>query len=423
MEVPPLRDTRPYTMPESRSVRRVALAVCASVALVASAAAQKPLDRSKPKQDPANDPYTEGGSEELMAAAGYESMGGFEFGPEGSTTETIDEFLNYLEIRWIETEHFELGIALPRIKVTGKERGKVRGELERLQAKLPSIEPTTRMLDPWLRAHVYAQRLEEFYDRFQEFLGVIDEDFANATPVWNMQGEYMGTGPHLGMSGKYEVFILPSEGSFVDFMSQKVGLTMKTSQRWCYTDRDTLAFIVHTDQGRMTVDEALHNHIVFSVAQNLALGYKHYSYELPIWLQEGIGHWFERDLNPRFNSFTASEGGAAKKIHKEDWEDPVEKMVNGDDAPSFASLIKIRTFAELEQDDHLAVWSIVDFLMQEHPDFLPKLLREIGGVMSESGYPDGSTVADLQRTCFKEELGMTYGAFEAAWKAWVMGDD
>lgn len=404
--------------------RRIAglVALAAICLLVSPASAQKRLDKEKPKQDPANDPYTRGGTPEMLESAGYVSMGGFEFGPEGETTETLDAHLAYLEIRWIETEHFELGIALPKIKVTGDERDKVRAELTRIQEHFPDIDPRTRILDPWLRAHLYAQRLEEFYDRFQEFLGVTDETFASATPVWNMQGEYMGAGPHLGMQGKFEIFLLPSEGAHVDFMRNKVGLTTKMTQRWCYTERDTLAQTIHTDQGKMRVDEALHGHVIFCVAQNLALGYKHYSYELPVWLQEGLAHWFERELNPRFNSFTSSEGGAAEKTNKEDWTGPVLKLVNGDKMPSFPSLIAKRTFAELKKNDHLMLWSMVDFLMKEHPKFLPVYLRKLSGMLDEKGFSDGTAILDRQRVVFTEDLGMNYGQFEAAWKTWVQAD-
>ena len=399
-------------------MRLLSLLVLA-VVVAPFAAAQKPLDKSKPLWDPANDPYTQGGKPELIEAAGYVSMGGFEFGPEPDTTKEVNEFLGYLDLRWIETKHFELGIALPKVKVTQDERDKIRAELTEMAEYFPDINPKTRQLDPWLRAHMYAKRLEEHYEDVMNLLGVTDETFAHAKEIWDSTKPYVGVGPYLGQKGKYEVLILPSEGASKDYLRNKLGLTTKLTQRWHIIERGSLQLIVHTDQSKLKIDEALHGHVVFNVTHMLMNGFRHYSYDKPIWIREGAAHWFERRINPKFNSFDSAEGAAAEKIRKTEWKAPTAKMIRSGDAPSFAALINVRTFAELEREHHYATWSIVDYLATAHPDFLPKYFQRISSLMTEDFIPDAGMLPDAQRAAFKEELGMTYAQFDRAWHAWV----
>lgn len=394
------------------------LAAAAATTTV-SASAQKLIDRDKPRTDPANDPYTRGGDPELMKAAGYVSMASMEFGPKGETSDSISEFFSYIDLRFIETANFRLGIALPKVKVTGSERNKLREELTRLKEKLPDIDPRARVLDPWLRTHIYAQRLEDHYDKILGFLNVTEEDFAGLTNGWDGSSKYMGIGPYLGQRGKFEIMIFPSEGAHRDFMTKKLGLTSKLTQQHNYIDRDTLTLITHIEQEQMRVDEALHGHVVHSVTQILLKCYKHYSYESPIWVIEGCAHYFERQLNPKFNSFTSSEGGPPVKLRKEDWTEPVLKMVNSKKAPSIASIMAKRSFAELDKNDHVFSWSIIDYLEQAHPGFLATYFDRISCLKNDQGIDDAEELLNVQRSLFKDELGLSYAEFDRAWAAWV----
>jgi hypothetical protein len=389
--------------------------------LSGSALAQKPLDRSKPLGDPANDPFTRGGDATFMEAAGYVSMGGFEFGPAPDTTKETDAHLSYIDIRWIETAHFEIGVALPQVKVTVSEREKVRAELTEMQEYFgDEIDPRTRVLNPWLRAHLYAKRVEEHYADMQKLLGVTDADFKDNREKWNMQSKYMGTGPYLGQRGKYEILLLPSEGAAKTYLRDRLGLTTALSQRWNVIPRDSMSIIIHTDQGKLRVDESLHGHLVFNLTHNLLNGYKHYSYDLPVWITEGAAHWYERQLNPKFNTFDGSEGAAPDMSSKAKWRPEAKKLVNNGKAPSFPSLIGKRTFADLELPDHFATWSIFDYLVTVHPEFLAVYFDTVSGLKNAEGRDDYASLSDKQRSVFKDSLGMTYGKFEAAWKEWVL---
>src|SRR5688572_8185956 len=127
-----------------------ALAVLLALAAAPAFAGQK-------KNDGANCPYCKGDAE-LMAKAKLVSHGGFEFGI--NDTAKIDAYLAAADIRWLESEHFQIGLALSPHKVKEEEKKKVRAELAKLAEVLPEVDTRTKILDPWLRLHLYAQRCE-----------------------------------------------------------------------------------------------------------------------------------------------------------------------------------------------------------------------------------------------------------------------
>ena len=354
---------------------------------------------------------------ELMAAAGLVSHGGFEFGT--TDTEAVDRLMATSDILWLESEHFELGFALGPHKVRQEEKKKVRAELTRLAEVLPDVKPRTKVLDPWLRTHLYAQRLEDLYTRFQELMQVTDEDFPAAGTRWNRRGKYMGEGPYLGQKAKYEVLILPSEAALVTYLKEQFGLLIKMSQRWNVIDRGALTLTIHTQQGNLKNDEALHGHLAFNQTINLLDGYKHYSYDTPIWIREGLGHFVEREINPRFNTFDSSEGAVADMTRKEKWAPEAKKLVTQKKAPRMAELVNLKAYAELTLDHHFTTWSMVSFLIETDPDGFACLNDALHGAVNARGVPDGSNLDDLHRQAFKDCLGMGYAQFDLAWAEWV----
>ena len=365
------------------------------------------------------DPHT-GGKPELMQAAGVVSYGGFEFARED--TAAIERLLGVVDIKWIETAHFEIGFGLGPYKLRQDERKKVAAELTRLKEKLPSINPKQTQLDPWLRAHLVAQRLEDSYAQFLSVVRLTDADFPDGTtPFVPGEGKaYMGEGPILGQKGKIEVLLLPSEAASVTFLRHSYGMSIKRTQRWNLPDRDTLSITIHEAQGRLRVDTALHAHLVFNAAHCFLEGLKHYSYDAPRWLQEGFAHWMERQVSPLYNSFDGDEGSAPEMTSKSDWEAETKKMVASGDAPRISEMINFTTYGEFEIEHHFATWSMIDFLAREHPDGLANLLKGIKGLLDEKGYADGSRVPDTHRELFRSEFGMTYLQFDEAWRTWVL---
>ena len=395
--------------------RLLAAALCAAFALLAASPA--PAQR---KNDPAACPYCKG-DPELMKAAGIVSHGGFDFGNVDKTSK-VDALLATCDIKWIETAHFELGFALGQHKVKQEEKEKIRGELARLQAVLPAVDPQAKILDPWLRTHLYAQRIEDTWKRMLEILQVKESDFPPAGTKWDMRGKYMGNGPYLGQESKYELLIVPAEAHLTSYLQSHFGLLTKKTQRWNLPGKDTLSITIHTGEDNLREDEGLHGHVTFNLAINLLDGFKHYSYDTPIWIREGLAHFMEREVETKYNSFESAEGAVAQTTRKERWEPEVRKLVAGGKAPRMAELMSMKEYSDLTLDRHYATWSIVDFLIKTKPEAFAKFNDALHGITNAQGIPDPSNLIDVHRNKFKEVLGWTYPEFDGAWSEWVLAN-
>lgn len=394
---------------------RIALPL-AALALALPLAAQR--DRVA-DNDPSTDPYTNGGDPEVMAAVGVYSLGGFEFGHHD--TAYTDEYLAVADIRWIETEHFEIGMALGPYRVSTREKEKIRAELTAMAEVYEEIDPRTKTLDPWLRAHMFGWRAERAYERFLELIDRTQEDFPDGSAPWDTTGEYMGEGPHLGQKGKYEILLLPSESLHVDYLTHEFGLTIKNAQRWNVIERDSITVSIHAQEGDNKKDPAMHNSMVFNLAHNFLDGYKHYNYDTPPWLHAGLAHYMEREISPEWNSFDQSEGGIADMLTTTKWTKEVQKLVRKEEAPRLAELVSLRNYAEFDSDDHVVTWSMVKFLAEEHPETFAAFLGGLCGLVNDQFIPDGSNMRDRQRELLRETTGMSYSEFDEAWRDWVLG--
>ncbi|MCB9915670.1 MAG: hypothetical protein H6828_11055 [Planctomycetes bacterium] len=411
---------RPQRLPQRLApVLRFGL-VLGLVALSATGAAAQKKGKDVPFNDPSLDPYTHG-DPEVWKQAGIASMGGFEFGK--TDTAAVDDFMATDEIYWLETAHFEIGFALGPYKVPQKQKKQFFDELTRLAEKLPEVDPKAKVLDPWLRLHLYGQRLEDLYTEFQdEIVDLKDAKFPDGKTLWDGQGPYMGEGPYLGQKGKYEVLILPSQASSVAFLTEHFGLTIKRTQRWNVVDRDSITVTIHIQQGFLKDDLALHAHLAFNMAHNLYDGLKHYNYDTPIWLHEGLAHSMERRINPKFNSFDGAEGSVPEMTREDDWKGEVLKIVRSGKQARMASLIRLKGYGDIDLPMHYVTWSMIEFLRQTKPKEFAAFLVALKTRRNSANLPDGSNMDEAHRELFQQHLGMSYLEFDQAWAAWVLAD-
>ncbi|MFT5051278.1 MAG: hypothetical protein ACI8QZ_002689 [Chlamydiales bacterium] len=409
-------------IPAVRKVRTLPLALCllftafVTGTLVAAPTVEKKRDRDLPSNAPTQCPYCKG-DPDLMRAAGVVSHGGFEVAR--TTTAGVDEMFPETDVRWIESRHFEIGIGIGTYKVSQKERDKFRAELTQLAKVLPAVDPKEKNIDPWLRAHLYVQRMEELWERILKILQVDERAFPDGRRPWDMTTPYRGEGPYLGQKGKYEILVWPSEGIHYEFLNEQFGLRLRRTQRYNVIERDSLILLAHIQQEGLRYDEALHGHLAFNMTIQFLDGYKHYSYDSPVWMLEGMAHWIERSINPNFNSFDASEGGAAHSSRKTNWEGPTRKIAASSKAISLAQLVALRRYADFELAHHYTCWSMIDFLMREHPDFLAELWAGMKGITDQTGVADGSELKNVHRGLFKSGMSMSYAQFDTAWRNWV----
>jgi len=358
------------------------------------------------------------GDAKTMERACIVSHGPFPFGI--NSTKEAEALLPTAEIYWIESAHFRLGFAAGSAKVDSKSAKKVRAELERLKDYLPKVKPKSKVLTPWLRAHLYAQRFEDAYEEFLEVMQVEESVFPEAGKIWMLGTPYWGEGPYLGQRDKYEVLVLPNADQQVDYLSAQFGLQIKHTQKWNILKRGTLNVVTNLLEDNLQADAKLHGHLVFNLIHNFVDGFKFYTYDTPYWVQEGLSHYFERKLSTRYNSFSRSEGGVPLGKGAKKWVNKVKSMINSGKVPRLAELMALRAYADFTLEHHYTCWSMVKFLVETRPTAFAELNKEIHGRKAADGGPDGTGISDAFRAAFKEHVGMSYSAFDRAWREWAL---
>lgn len=380
--------------------------VLAAVVALAAAAPEASAQRSREEVCTVclNDPET------MEAAQAWHRD--FPFGK--STAKEIEEEYFWHPV-WIETPHFRVGAALEEWKVPESERKAYRAELTELEKKFPEINPRRPRLDRWLRAHLLAERCEEAYREFQELVGRDEAYFQDAE-----RNRMLGIGPYLGMHDKYEVMIFELRGPYREFMSTAWGRTSSKPQRWNNVQRKCLWFGMTTEEDSVRHDQHLHNFVRHNLAINMLNGYEFYSYDLPVWIKEGLAHWFRLRNDTRFHMYDSVEGAFQAPRNVDDWAPEVRKLVKGDEAASFAELLRRMSFAELSFDDHLVIWSKIDFLVQQGPDKFAGFITDLKSRRNEDGSPDSSNLDGAQREAMLENFGWSLPRAEEEWREWVL---
>jgi len=343
---------------------------------------------------------------------------GFTHGPfmyATSDTESIEAEFTW-RTTWMETPHFRIGGDFPKWEIPIKEKNAYRDELGLLAVKYPKVKPKKiKTLDKWLRIHLTAERMESLYATIAKVVGADPEIFESKEQL-----KKMGLGAYLGQKDKYEIMVFEERNLYREFMTITWGLGYVKPQRWNNAKRDVLWYGLNLEEEKIKHDQHLHNALLHGVSHNLLDGYMHYSYELPVWITEGFAHWCDRQNDNRYDLFCTIEGSFHKAKALKKWRPEVRKIINADEAASFASLLRRSSYAELAWVDHLICWSKIDFLLTEHREKFAAFITELCSKRDSKGFPDGSGMAETQRSGFKRHFGWDINQAEREWRKWVL---
>ena len=400
--------------------RVCALVLATGVALISALPAQGQ------RQKAGTDPYT-GGDADAIARLGYESLGPFELGT-GHDTLAVENLLGTEPLVWIETRHFRIGCALSPLRLRGQQDWskewikKVKVELDELREKLPKgkLKKRVKTLDPWLRAHLMAQRLEKLYAEVRDVLDRDDEWFANGERDPRKAEEFAGLGPYLGMKEKYTVLMLQKGGSLARYTRQYRGREMEQpirhhdqafgSMYWgCSLESANNLF-----QG----DYALHASLAFNVAHNLYTGYRCFGHDLPPWLVTGLAHWHARNVSPRFPVYDRKDDGDKRdRSPFWDWDARVKGLIKHDVFEPLGDLVAHDSAGSFGIEQHMQAWAVVDYLMASKPKQLAKFVHELKSPFhGRVRMPTKEELQQRQQQAFAAAFGSEVQVVDAAWR-------
>ena len=412
------------------STRAWLLAACAWVVLAALSRGQSREEEGRDEVFDRVDPYTRGESRALDRA-GYISLGPFPLA-EGIKTSDVEETLGAGRVLWVETAHFKLGSTLRSYKLRGdaREEKTLKAELDRLVKRMDKTVLPQGKLDPWLRLHLYAQRLEDQYADFCARFGVKDADFAEPKPgigaspsVPAAAGEpgYMGEGPFLGQELKFTVLITEKSSSLARFVS-----------RWIKRDSDTIrdclpggsmffgtAAQTWKDYG-YDLDATLHCVVADGLSHNLVDGFRKSWCALPVWFSEGLAYWYAREADPRFPVYAK---GALRKVDDDSWiwEPRVHGLVQNQSVLAWKDMMAWHRREDIHPQEHMIAWSRVSWILSMKSTSLHEFLM---------GVTDSALVVpeeDRAKVCLEKESKAIASAFKMSpqeldqgWRRYVL---
>jgi hypothetical protein len=320
---------------------------------------------------------------------------------------------------FLESEHFRIGFGLSGCPVEAARSAFVTAELAKLKAVLPTVPKQARKLDAPLRVHLLTQRLEETYQRIQRAFGVRDSDFPESRPL---TGPYMGDGRFLGERDKFEFVIFPNTALHKDWTRAFSGASVTDTLRWHFSPQHKLHASVSGEHADLRSDLGLQTHLTHNLAHMMLCAYKHYSYDPPIWIDEGLAIYFEKELDPRATTIEGEEGGSRSVQPPKDFEAAAKALALQDSGPRLALMMTYRDYSELSADELVSCWAIAKFLIEAHPEGCARFLGGIKGQLDEEGRPSGKDLGGLQRRLLKEIWGWSPGDLDREWRAWLVAN-
>jgi hypothetical protein len=225
------------------------------------------------------------------------------------------------------------------------------------------------------------------------------------------------------MKDKYLLLVTEQGSTYFDYLKHFTGRQSKFGQRWHYRHMGSLFYGVGTDmnEGELKKDTALHCDLVFNVAINLTDGFRHYSYDLPVWIREAIGHYFNREfVHQKWNSFDQDEGVAADKKNVWKWKSYTRKLLAAQKGTSLSKLMQWRQYSDISFVDHVLIWSRFDFMMSFGKKKFSEFMFEIKGRVDPKTYlPDQRDLVGVLRRAIHKVYGMNVLKFDEKWVEWV----
>lgn len=361
------------------------------------------------------DPYTKGDAE-WMARAGIVAYDSFPWA-DGLRTDDVDKVLGEDRVLWLETAHFRIGSTFKSFAWPNDsdKRKALQKEIEELRKVLPKVKPKPKRIDPWLRLHLYARRVESCYADMLELLGATDADFPPR-----------GTGPRdgafLGQPDKFLVLLFQKKSDMARYMDRFCGLRADTSMRYQHGKTHQMLSCVSAEGLEGFDDTALHGHVVYAVMHNLFAGYNGFYYQLPPWFVEGLAHWYSRRIPSDVPNVDIRDDEAVAEYRQNDWSVKVRRRAQHEGAFfPFETMAAWDDASAMGYHAHSQSWSRLDYLMQRDAEKVGVMLRQLktlpgGGDVKASA----SRARELAQQLLLELFELDPAAFDAAWREWVL---
>ena len=171
-------------------------------------------------------------------------------------------------------------------------------------------------------------------------------------------------------------------------------------------------------------ETALHGHVVYAVMHNLLNGYNGFYYQLPLWFDEGVAHWYSRKVPSDVVNAQIRDDEAVAEDKQSDWPVKVRRRAQHVGAFfAFDAMAAWDKWEEMGYHAHSQSWSRVDYLMSVDPEKVGLMIRELKKMppsLDGKGIEQAAQARTLAKKLVFELFGLDAAAFDEKWRDWVL---
>lgn len=381
------------------------------------AAAQLRPEAPKEEELELVDPYTKG-EPTALDKAGYVSFGPFRLADQ-VRSQDVEETLGAERVLWVETAHFRIGSTLRTYKFQGdqREEKRIKEELERLKPRFERFPAPRGKLDPWLRLHLFALRLEELYTRFQQRFGLADADF---DPRRRASGVDLGPGPYLGMPHKFVVLLWEKDSGVGRFSRRYAGHEAQAFVRWQLPGAMVLCASAESVRNFGHPLESTFTCLIIGETTHILLdGFRNAWAAAPQWLRFGLASTFSRELDPRW---AIAATGVVQSTEGDEyrWEPRVARLVANGFVKDWEEMLGWVSWRDISAQDHMLAWSRVSWLTQRKEGDLRAFLTALCVPVPNKNEAERAQLgAERTHSAAASALGKSLPELDREWRAWV----
>jgi hypothetical protein len=397
-----------------RALAALSAAALAIVPVPPLPAQNKPDDEVR--KQAAADPFTRGDAA-AMAKAGIVAFGPLQWA-DHKTTDDIDHVLGGNRIIWLETAHLRLGCDLKATSLPADQSQKkaVLAELAAMHDALPAFPEKASRLEPWLRAHLFARRAEQAYAAFQQLVGITDA-------TWKRTGDHPGEGQYLGQQDKFLLLLFQKKADLARYFERFCNLQREEPSRFQHPDTRQLVAVICCEGFETLDDPGLHRYAVYLLMQNFVDGYRGFFFEVPLWFEEGLAHWYSRRIESDFVTLRQKPGEALNREKMNLWPQKVRQRIEHQEMLiPFATVTGWSKWEDMGVQEHLQSWSRVDWLMSRGSTEVGRFIDELKKLPPMRGDQplDKATINSKQDQLLQQLWHLDAGSFDEQWRAWVL---
>ena len=282
--------------------------------------------------------------------------------PEGVKLLDVDakELLDTIEDRnlvYLETDYVRIVSTVPPQRVTLETWPRILETIKILTPIYPQLKRKYPILKGKVLVHFFGVHLHRM---------MVD--------AWKVFGSDMGTyeqyfrdykhGPFMRQKDKFEIYIFGNRKEYDRFSDRFTGRCYRDGLRHRAPVTDVLTFLLPPPPGGVRNLNHWVAILVHNWSHNVLMSEIKRSDAIPVWLDVGFAHWFERREGD-YNTYCYDENSEIPRFANDDWRPKIRALFTAGKVPEFVEFFNKTNLAEFDGEEHAICFALMDYIIRE----------------------------------------------------------